>query len=181
MYSAYKLNKQVTVYKLPCLLLRLPWVRGRQYNIFPRAQTWTPNWGSLGGFPCSSGGKESACNAGDLGSIPGSGRSPGGGNGNPLQYSCLENPMDRGTWQTVIHGVTKSWTRLSDYTTTAAAFLLRDARLTPGTKWFRGANRCSVLFVLFCVIIFQMPPCLQHTKTQRWVILLCFVLPSEPL
>ena len=50
------------------------------------------------GFPGSSGGKESACNAGDTGSIPGSGRSPGGGNVNPFQFSCLENPMDRGAW-----------------------------------------------------------------------------------
>ena len=50
------------------------------------------------GFPCGSDGKESACNAGDLGLIPGSGRSPGGGHGNPLQYSCLENPMDSGAW-----------------------------------------------------------------------------------
>ena len=58
--------------------------------------------------------QESACNAGDLGSIPGSGRSPGEGNGNPLQYSCLENPMDRGTWWATVHGVTKSWTQLSD-------------------------------------------------------------------
>ena len=46
---------------------------------------------------------------GDLGSIPGSGRSPGEGNGNPLQYSCLENPMDREAWQATVHGVTKSW------------------------------------------------------------------------
>ena len=52
-------------------------------------------------------GKASAHNAGDLGSIPGSGRSPGEGNGNPLQYSCLENPMDRGVWQTTVHGLTK--------------------------------------------------------------------------
>ena len=51
------------------------------------------------GFPHSSVDKESACNAGDLGSIPGLGRSPGEGDGNPLQYSCLENPMDRGAWQ----------------------------------------------------------------------------------
>ena len=64
-------------------------------------------------FPRSSVGKESACYAGDLGSIPGWGRSPGGGNGNPLQYCCLENPMDRGTWPAVIHGVAKSWTQLS--------------------------------------------------------------------
>ena len=47
--------------------------------------------------------------AGDLGSIPASGRSPGGGSGSPLQYSCLENPMDRGAWRATVHGVTKSW------------------------------------------------------------------------
>ena len=58
-------------------------------------------------------GKESACSAGDLGSIPGLGRSPGEGNGNPLQYPCLENLMDRGAWWTAVHGVSKSWARLS--------------------------------------------------------------------
>ena len=57
------------------------------------------------GFPGSSVNKGSAYSAGDLGSIPGSGRSPGGGNGNPLQYSCLENPLDRGAWQATVHGV----------------------------------------------------------------------------
>ena len=66
------------------------------------------------GFPCSLVGKESACNAGDLGLIPGLGRLPGEGNGNPLQYSCLENLMDRGAWQAAVHGVAKSWTQLSD-------------------------------------------------------------------
>ena len=64
--------------------------------------------------PGGSDGKESACSAGDLGSVPGLGRSPEEGNGNPLQYSCLENPMDGGTWQTTVHGVTKSQTQLSD-------------------------------------------------------------------
>ena len=53
----------------------------------------------------------------DAGSIPGSGRSPGGGNGNPLQYSCLENPMDRGAWPTMVHRVTESWTRLKQLST----------------------------------------------------------------
>ena len=62
--------------------------------------------------------KVSASNAGDLGSIPGSGRSPGEGNGNPLQYSCLENPMDGGAWWAIVHGVAKSRTRLSDFTFT---------------------------------------------------------------
>ena len=60
----------------------------------------------------------SACNEGDLGSIPGLGRSPGEGNGNPLQYSCLENPMERGVWWATVHGVAKSRTRLSDFTFT---------------------------------------------------------------
>ena len=59
------------------------------------------------GFPHSLVDKESACNAGDPGSTPGSGRSCGDGNGNPLQYSCLENPMDRGTWQATVHGVAR--------------------------------------------------------------------------
>ena len=60
------------------------------------------------GFPCGSDGKDSACNVGDLGSIPGSGRFPGRGHGNPLQYSCLENPMDRGAWWATVHGSTES-------------------------------------------------------------------------
>ena len=62
------------------------------------------------GFPHSSVGKESACNIGDLGSVPGSERSPGEGNSKPLQYSCLGNAMDRGAWQATVHDVTKSWT-----------------------------------------------------------------------
>ena len=66
------------------------------------------------GFPCGSDRKESACNAGDPGSISGLGSSPGEGNGNPLQYSCLENPMDRGPWRATVYGVAKRWTRLSD-------------------------------------------------------------------
>ena len=66
------------------------------------------------GFLGGSDGKESACNAGDQGLIPEWGRSPGEGNDNPLQYSCLENLMDRGAWWVTVHGVTKSRTQLSD-------------------------------------------------------------------
>ena len=66
------------------------------------------------GFPHSSVGKESPCNAGYTGLIPGSGRSPVEGNGNPLQYSCLGIALDRGAWQDTVHEVTKSWTRLRD-------------------------------------------------------------------
>ena len=64
------------------------------------------------GFPCGSVGKESTCKAGDPGLIPGWGRSSGEGNGNPLQYSCLENSMERRVWWTVVHGVAKSHTQL---------------------------------------------------------------------
>ena len=71
---------------------------------------------NIQGFPGGSEVKVSACNAGDLGLIPGSGRSPVEGNGNPLQYSCLENPMDGGAWWATVRPVAKSWTRLSDFT-----------------------------------------------------------------
>ena len=63
---------------------------------------------SMRGFPDGSDGKESARNAGDPGSIPGSGRTPGEGDGNPLQYSCLENSMDRGAWRAAVHRVAES-------------------------------------------------------------------------
>ena len=71
------------------------------------------------GFPC--GCKESACNAvaaWNMGLIPGSERFPGGRNGNPLQYSCLGNPMDRGAWQAKVHEIAKGWTQLGNWTTT---------------------------------------------------------------
>ena len=74
-----------------------------------------------GGFPGGQVVKNSLARAGDardVGSISGSGRSPGGGNGNPLQSSCLENPMDRGAWWATVHGVTKNQTRLSTHTHT---------------------------------------------------------------
>ena len=71
------------------------------YNLFPE-ELLKEN------FPGSSDGEEAVCNAGDLGWINGSGRSPGGGNGNPVQYSCLENSMDREAWRATVHGVPKS-------------------------------------------------------------------------
>ena len=74
------------------------------------------HFSAISGFPGGSAGKEPACNAGDtidMGSIPGLGRSPGEGNGNPLQYSCLGNLMDRGAWRATFHGVEKSQIQLS--------------------------------------------------------------------
>ena len=71
---------------------------------------WELDWG----FPSSLDSKASACSVGDPASVPQLGRSPGVGNGNPLQYSCLENPIDRGAWQAAVYGVVKSHTQLSD-------------------------------------------------------------------
>ena len=85
---------------IPHLHFLLSWKKIYIYNI-----QWLPG---------SSDSKESACNAGDLGSIPGSGRSPGEAHGNPLQYSFLENSVDRGACQATVHGVAKSWTWLSN-------------------------------------------------------------------
>ena len=75
----------------------------------------------LVGLPRQLSGKETTCQTGDVGSIPGLGRSPGGGNGNALQYSCLENSMDRRAWQATGHGVANSQTQLRGGTETAVA------------------------------------------------------------
>ena len=100
--SWYKLRDYCSWYKpRDCCL----WYKLRDYYLSPSYHFGLPRWLS---------GKESTCNAGDTGLIPGSGRSPGGGNGNSLQYSCLENPMDRGVWWATVRGVAKSLTRLSD-------------------------------------------------------------------
>ena len=86
------------------------------------------------GFPGGSEVKASACNAGELGSIPGLGGSLGEGNGNPLQYSCLENPMDRGAWRAILHWVVKSRTRLSDFTFTFTISLSQGIFPTQGSN-----------------------------------------------
>ena len=87
----------------------------KQRHYFAYKGPFSQSYGFLG-FHGGSDGKASACNAGDPGSIPGSGRSPEEGNGNPLQYSCLKNYMVRGAWWATVHGVTKSQTWLSDFT-----------------------------------------------------------------
>ena len=87
--------------------------------------TFRENLSTFLGSPGGSDGNESNCNAGgsNLGLIPGSGRSRGEGNGNPLQYSCLGNPMDREAWWATVHGVTKSRTQLSDFTFTLNSYM----------------------------------------------------------
>ena len=105
------------------------------------------------GFPGGSEVTESACSAGDLGSIPVLGTSPGEGNGNPLQYSCLENPMDGGPWWATVHGVTKSQTQLSDFTFTFFHFrviyaLPQFEKIKPiNTKKKRKENSCRSLVI----------------------------------
>ena len=112
------------------------------------------------GFPGGLRAKESACSAGDLGSIPGSGRSPGEGNGSPLQYSCLENPMDRGAWQAAVRGVSKSQTRLS-----TTLFRWDDQvmnKITAPFYWhkyhrnWRSQNMCSASLTMYIILLYTM-------------------------
>ena len=94
------------------------------------------NGGAYGGSDI----KESACNEGELGSVPGLGRSPGEGHGNPLQYSCLEKPMDRGPWRATVHGVTKSQTRLKQLSTlgTAMSSVMKAGLLISNRQGIQG-------------------------------------------
>ena len=90
------------------------------------------------GFPCAADNKEIACNVGDLGSIPGLERSAGEGTGNLLQYSCLENPMDRGAWQARVHGVARSQTRLSYFTSLQLVSRFMHGAADGRTSFFYG-------------------------------------------
>ena len=97
------------------------------------------------GFPGGSEVKASASNEGDPGSIPGLGRSPGEGNDNPLQYSCLENPMDREAWQATVHGVAKSQTRLSDFTHSNVCLIFKYKKLM--TKFGLEPKELSIVSI----------------------------------
>ena len=102
----------------------------RQLHVSLTAQGYTVTVG----FPGGSVGEESACYARDAGWIPVSGKPPGGRNGNPLQYSCLENPMDRGAWQAIVHGIAKSRTQPSNshtHTHTESPLLVVPSKTTP--------------------------------------------------
>ena len=109
------LNKQVNLWALIQVLFLKIYLIYSYFCIFASLGLFTAAHGlshvaEIGDFPGGSDGKESACKLGD----PGLGRSPGEGNGNPLQYSCLENFMDRGVWWATVHGVAKRQTQLSD-------------------------------------------------------------------
>ena len=98
-------------------------------------------WASLGGSAV-----ESACNAGDVGSIPGLGRSPGGENGKPLQYSCLGNPMDRGAWWAAVDRVAKSQTRLSMHTYSGYSVLHASEGARSSSSSDNHIHMCHLLF-----------------------------------
>ena len=103
--------------------------------------------------------KRLSTNVGDQGLIPGSGRSPGEGNGNPLQYSCLENPTDRGAWWATVCGAVKSWTRLSNFTFT---FLL--TYQTPNARPTRviSHSKCLQLFSILFTSLLSAALCGSH-------------------
>ena len=99
------------------------------------------------GFPGGSDSKESACNAGDLGSVLRSGRSPGEGNDNPFQYSCLENSVDREVWWATVHGVAKNWTWQTDGETveTVSDFTFFGSKITADGDCIHEIKRCLLL------------------------------------
>ena len=130
-------------------------------------------------FPGGSVDKESTCNAGDaghVGSVPESGRSAGGGHGNPLQYHCLENPMDRGAWWVTVHRVSKSQTRLK-WLSTAHTFFLTFFSIMVYYRIFSSlcytVGSCC-LSILICIWWSQIPsPSLGNNKSALSVSLFC--------
>ena len=113
------------------------------------------------------GSKESACNAGDMGSIPGSGRSLGEGNRNPLQYSCLENPKDRGAWHAAGYGVTKSWTWLKRLNWTESDWARKHASVSsyPPQKSF---GVCGLSLCRLALMSVSMQPSFRFPKHCSW-------------
>ena len=121
-------------------------------------------------FPGGSDGKASAYNLGDPGLIPGSGRSPGEGNGNPLQYSCLESPMDGGAWWATVRGVTRSHTRLSDL------FFLFQIERFPSSEsnayfsctWLLSHFSHAQLFTTPWTVAYQAPLSMGFSRQEYW-------------
>ena len=125
------------------------------------------------GFPCGSAGKDSACSAGDLGLIPGLGRSPGEGKGYPLQYSGLENSID-----CTVHGVAKSWTRLNDFHFTSLHYSILDKTITAAAA--KSLQSCLTL----CDSVDGSPPGspipgILQARTLEWVAISFSKKPSQ--
>ena len=120
------------------------------------------------GFPGGSVGKESARNVGDLGLIPGLGRSPGERNDNPLQYSCLENSMDGEAWWATVHGVAKSWTWLSNFTHSLSS--LRGNYLPVTFPHYMGSRNCFSKIKILSSTSLVLNICLVKVIYRDWVI-----------
>ena len=160
---------EIQVQLSTCKLSRTGYANSSYNNNYINSNKWLPRW--LSGKPG---------NGGDMGLISGSGRSPGERNGNPPQYSCLGNSMDRGAWLATVHGITKSWTWLSDWTAAAALY-----ELTAFLSWqllgaSSGTRSCHMalrnVILSLCRLIFN-----QESKSfLYWFLelLLCLVLSS---
>ena len=132
------------------------------------------------GFPGGSNGKESACSAGDLGSSTELGRSPGEGNGNPLQYSCLENPMNREAWWVTVHGVAKSWTRLKWLSTHArhevTLSLFKNSKQTVLIPFFNNPNYTHLYKIIYIILNYIYIYTHNHIHTHNNIYVKVFVL-----
>ena len=120
---------------------------------------------SVLGFSGGSDSKESACNAGDLSSVPGWGRSPGEGNGYPFQYSYLENLTDRGAWRATVHGVAKSLTRLSNQLGLRG---VADLALKIDRFWKFGINIYTLIYLKWVMYMYSSIPSLFTTANQLY-------------
>ena len=139
------------------------------------------------GFPCSSVGKESACNAGAPGSISRSERSPGEGNGNPLQYSCLENPMDREAWQATVYGVTRVGHDLATKPTPHIyhpSWISHTHPILPGQHRVLSWALCShyLFYTQQCIYVKpSLPPSLLRPCVHRSMLCICISIPALEL
>ena len=123
------------------------------------------------GFPGGSEVKETACNAENLGLIPGSGRYPGEGNGNLLQYSCVGDPMDRRAWRAVVHGVANSWTWFSDQTTiTTVTYLYQKYLAITDIIIFQSIKRMIMLVPIDCAYCWAWIICaIEHSSSTNTI------------
>ena len=128
------------------------------------------------GFPCDSAGKEFPCNAGDLGSIPGLGRSPGEGNSYSLQYSGLENSTDRGDLQVIVHGVTKIWTWLSLFTFRKGQNVVVWCLIIVDTKNLSTFPYLDLMFLRNSPVPTEPGECWRGNKTVRNIITWLYIL-----
>ena len=119
--------------------------------------------------PGGSDSKESTCNVGDQGSIPGLGMSPGEGSGNLFKHSCLENPMGRGAWRATVHGVEKSWTRLSDeWLSLSHSWKLWCSQWSRGRFFYFFFNSFAFSVIQWMLAIWSLVPAFSKSSLYTW-------------